>query len=98
MKQIHIWQGSFKRITIIPLLFFFLIMGCSSNKQMEDPEQWSNAQAAEWFDKKEWLPQGDLQPDASIDKKDFAVRYHSNPKRWNKAFDYLTKQDLSALE
>jgi YhcH/YjgK/YiaL family protein len=65
---------------------------------MEDPEQWSDAQAAEWFDNKEWLPQGDLQPDASIDKKDFAVRYHHNPERWNKAFDYLTKQDLSALE
>lgn len=65
---------------------------------MEDPEQWSDAQAAEWFDKKEWLPQGDLQPDASIDKKDFAVRYHHNPGRWNKAFDYLTQQDLSAVE
>lgn len=64
---------------------------------MEDPEQWSDEQAAEWFDKKEWLPQTGLQPDGSVDKKDFAVRYHRNPARWQKAFDYLTKQNLDTI-
>ena len=65
---------------------------------MEDPEQWTEAQAAEWFDKKEWLPAGEIQPHPSIDKKDFAIRYHRNPERWKKALEYLTKQDLSAVE
>lgn len=100
MKQIHAGQVAFTARMIIPfspvLLIFFLIMGCSSNKQMEDTAQWSDEQATEWFDKKEWLPKHDFQPDASIDRKDFAVRYHRNPERWEKAFEYLTKQDLAA--
>ena len=82
----------------LSVLIFFVIMGCSSNKQMEDPEQWSDAQAAEWFDSMEWLPETDIRPDASIDKKDFAVHYHRNPERWDRAFEYLTSQDLSGLQ
>lgn len=65
---------------------------------MEDTEKWSAAQAAEWFDSKEWLPETDFQPDASIDKKDFAVRYHRNPERWQKAFAFLTDPKLSSLD
>jgi YhcH/YjgK/YiaL family protein len=80
------------------VLLFLFIIGCSSNKQMEDTEKWSDAQAAEWFDKKEWLPKTNFQPDASIDKKDFAVRYHRNPGRWEKAFAFLTDPKLASLE
>ena len=65
---------------------------------MEDTEKWSDAQAAEWFEKKEWLPETNFQPDASIDKKDFAVRYHRNPERWKKAFAFLTDPKLTTLE
>jgi YhcH/YjgK/YiaL family protein len=73
------------------------MMSCSSNKPVEAPDQWSDAEVSEWFDKKEWLGKSGLQPDASIDKKDFAIRYHKNRERWDKAFDYLATQDMSAL-
>lgn len=67
------------------------------SKPSDNPEQWSDAQAAEWFDKKEWLGETSLQPHATIDKKDFAVRYHKNPMRWEKALDFLRNQDLDSI-
>jgi biofilm protein TabA len=79
-------------------LFLFLMISCHSGKHTEDPERWSEAQAVEWFDQKEWLGQTELQPHPSIDKKEFAARYHQNKERWDKAFAFLLNEDLSAIE
>ena len=80
------------------VLVFFLVSGCNSNTRVQNPEQWSESQAAEWFDQKEWLGQTELQPHASIDRKDFAVRYHRNPERWDKAFAFLKNEDLFDIQ
>lgn len=82
---------------LLYVLLFLVIIGCSANKEMKDPGKWSEAQAAEWFNRKEWLPQTGFQPDASIDKQDFAIRYHRNPERWEKAFAFLTNPNLPSL-
>lgn len=86
-----------KRYT--PLLaILFLMIGCTSEQRAENPENWSEDQASEWFDQKDWLGQTELQPDPSIDKKEFAVRYHQNKERWDKAFAFLKEENLSAVE
>lgn len=64
---------------------------------MENPEQWSEEEAAEWFNKREWLPASDLKPDASINKQELATAYHRNPDRWNKAFAFLVNTDLDTI-
>lgn len=78
-------------------LIFFLMTGCDTNTRKEEPEEWSESEAAEWFDQKKWLGQSELQPHASIDKRDFAVRYHRNRERWDKAFAFLEAQDLATI-
>lgn len=86
-----------KRYTPL-LVTLFLMIGCTSDQRAENPENWSEDQASEWFDQKDWLGQTELQPDPSIDKKEFAVRYHQNKERWDKAFAFLKDEDLSAVE
>ena len=74
------------------------MVGCTSDQRAENPENWSEDQVSEWFDQKEWLGQTELQPDPSIDKKQFAIRYHQHKDRWDKAFAFLKNEDLSAIE
>lgn len=80
------------------LVIFFIIFGCTSGQRAENPENWSEDQASEWFDQKDWLGQTELQPHPSIDKKEFAVRYHQNKERWDKAFAFLKDDNLSAVD
>ena len=75
------------------------IAACSSTeRRAEDPEKWSDVQIDDWFVGKEWLGDTQMQPDSSIDKKEFAVQYHRNKKRWDAAFAFLGKENLSAIE
>jgi YhcH/YjgK/YiaL family protein len=74
-----------------------LITGCVAKKHNKNPENWTDRQVSEWFDKKDWLGQTALQPDSSIDKKEFAIQYNRNKERWDKAFHYIKDKDLSAL-
>ena len=39
-----------------------------------------------------------IAPDASINKREFAVSYFKNKERWEKAFKFLKNSDLSKLE
>lgn len=90
-----------KRFTYLSIIFFVFAVaaGCtSSEKHVEDPENWTEAQVNEWFEGKEWLGETQMQPDPSIDKKEFAVQYHRNKKRWDAAFAFLKKENLSAIE
>lgn len=52
----------------------YLMIGCTSDQHAENHENWSEDRVYEWFDQKDWLGQNELQPDFSIDKKEFAVR------------------------
>jgi biofilm protein TabA len=84
------------RTILVPVLIIF-VSGCATNGNLKNPEKWSKEQASEWFNKKEWLGQTNLQADTSFDKKEFAVRYFKHKEWWDKAFNFLKTQDLSAI-
>ncbi|HLP72845.1 MAG TPA: YhcH/YjgK/YiaL family protein [Bacteroidales bacterium] len=69
------------------------IFGCSS-----DPSRWSEAKLDQWFQKGEWLNGWTVKPDASVNKREFAVSYFKNKERWDKAFKFLSLHDLTKLE
>jgi biofilm protein TabA len=85
------------RKSILTGILIILIVGCSSNNNSKSPEKWSKKQVSEWFDKKEWLGQTELQSDTSLDKREFAVQYNKHKEWWDKAFNFLKNKDLSAL-
>lgn len=85
-----------KTLVLTGILITFMI-GCTSNHNAGNPDKWSKKQVSEWFDQKEWLGQTELQPDSSFDKKEFAIRYHKNKAWWDKAFNFLKNEDLSAI-
>jgi biofilm protein TabA len=74
-----------------------VLTGCASTGNQNNPEKWSKKQATEWFNKKDWLGQTNLQVDTSFNKNEFAVRYFKNKVWWDKAFNFLKNEDLSAL-
>jgi YhcH/YjgK/YiaL family protein len=78
-------------------LLIVLMTGCASKSNLNNPEKWSIGQASEWFNKKDWLGQTNLQVDTSFDKKEFAVRYFKNKEWWDKAFNFLKNEDLMAI-
>ena len=69
--------------------------GCNNSK---DPSLWSTKEVDNWFDKQEWLNGWNVMPDASINKKEFAVYYFKNRERWDKAFAFLKDNDLKSLD
>lgn len=69
------------------------IFGCSS-----DPSGWSEAKLDKWFQKGEWLNGWKVKPDASVNKREFALSYFKNKERWDKAFKFLSLHDLNNLE
>jgi biofilm protein TabA len=83
--------------TILTGIIIAFVISCTSNTNIKTPEKWTKKQVAEWFDQKEWLGQTELQVDTSFDKKEFAIRYFTNKERWDKAFNFLKHEDLSAL-
>jgi YhcH/YjgK/YiaL family protein len=82
-------------LKIMVLTSFLTILGCKSSN---DPSSWSSKQTDEWFEKGEWLNGWSVKPDASIDRKAFAISYFKNKERWDKAFTFLKNSDLSKLE
>lgn len=69
------------------------LSGCSS-----DPAKWSDDKINTWFEKGEWLNGWKVKPDASINRKEFAISYFNNKKRWDKAFKFLNAHDLNTLQ
>ena len=72
--------------------------GLSGSKSASDPSTWSNKKIDKWFSKKEWLDNWAVSPDASINRREFAISYYKNKERWEKAFKFLKSNDLSKLE
>ena len=86
-----------KKIVILFILITGVI-GFSGCKSSNDPSSWTSSEADKWFDRKEWLNGWSITPDASINRKEFAVYYFKNRERWDKAFAFLKDNDLSKLE
>ena len=85
-----------KLIVFIMLLTSFL--GFNGCKFFNDPSTWSSRKVDKWFEKHEWLNGWTVSPDASINRKEFAVSYFKNKERWDRAFAFLKNNDLSKLE
>jgi biofilm protein TabA len=83
--------------TLLTGIIIAIAIACTSNNNTKTPEKWTNNQVSEWFNQIDWLGQTGLQADTSFDKKEFAIRYLRNKERWDKAFDFLKHEDLSAL-
>jgi YhcH/YjgK/YiaL family protein len=80
---------------IMILITFF---GLTGSKSASDPSTWSNKQVDKWFRKGEWSEGWPVTPDASINKKEFAILYYKNKERWAKAFKFLRNNDLTKLD
>jgi YhcH/YjgK/YiaL family protein len=82
-------------VSLMVLLSFFGILGSKSDS---DPATWSNKKIEKWFASNEWTGGWTITPDASINKREFAVSYFKNKERWEKTFNFLKNTDLSKLE
>ena len=72
--------------------------GLTGSKSDSNPATWSNKKVEKWFVTKEWIGGWTVSPDASINKREFAVSYFKNKERWDSAFKFLSTGDLSKLE
>lgn len=82
---------------MIVLSVLIVPTACNSKKE-KTPDQWSEGELTEWFNAGEWKRGWEATPDESIDQREFAIQYNLNPQRWEKAFQFLSEQDLSKLE
>ena len=82
---------------IITLLVIIMTSGCN-NKKNDPSRDWSEKELNEWFSKGEWRQGWSVQPDETVDKREFAKQYFKNSERWDKAFAFLKEQNLSALD
>lgn len=82
-------------IKIMVLTGLINLAGCNSSS---DPATWNDKKIDVWFEKGEWLNGWTVTPDASINRKEFAVSYYKNKERWDKAFTFLKNSDLKTLE
>lgn len=73
-----------------------LTVGACSDKN-PDPSKWSDEEINSWYEKKEWLQGWEVSPDASVNKRNFAVYYHKNPRHWDQAFHFLKTANLKGL-
>lgn len=82
----------------ISVMIFISFFGLTGRQNPTDPVNWSNKKISEWFLRKEWAAGWSVNPDESINKREFAIAYFRNQKRWEKAFSYLKNSDLTKLE
>ncbi|HNY15361.1 MAG TPA: YhcH/YjgK/YiaL family protein [Bacteroidales bacterium] len=80
---------------IMVLASLFGLFGCGNSS---DPSKWNEKQVNSWFEKGEWLNGWNVKPDASVNKKEFAVSYFRHKERWDKAFLFLKDNNLGSLE
>ncbi|MGQ8337463.1 YhcH/YjgK/YiaL family protein [Sunxiuqinia sp. A32] len=69
-----------------------VLISCQSNSIMDSKA------IRDWFEKGEWKQGWPIVVDESADQVDFAKYYHQNPRRWNKAFDFLSATDFQNIE
>ena len=86
-----------KKVIIISMVLISFF-GLTGTKNASDPTTWSNKKIEEWFAKKEWSQGWTVAPDASINKREFAISFFKNKDRWEKAFKFFVNNDLAKLE
>src|SRR5664280_3776648 len=86
------------RKIIAVIMILISLFGLTGNKSSPDPSSWSDKEIKNWFAKKEWYNGWTITPDASINKREFAISYFKNKDRWDKAFNFLKSTDFSKAE
>jgi biofilm protein TabA len=86
------------KIIIAKIMVLTSLLGLFGFQSSTDPSTWSKAEIDKWFDKGEWLNGWKIIPDASINRKEFAVSYFKQKARWDKAFAFLKNTDLAKVE
>jgi YhcH/YjgK/YiaL family protein len=85
--------------TSIIIISIMAIMTTACNHQKKtDPAGWTAEKLSEWFINGKWKQGWNVVPDELTDQREFAVQFHKNPERWEKAFSFLNETDLTALE
>src|SRR5680860_208315 len=80
---------------ILLIMIVLASVACSNNKT--NPEKWTDEDVNTWFEKQEWLGGWNVQPDASVNKRSFAIYYHNNPRHWDQAFKFLKTANLNEI-
>jgi YhcH/YjgK/YiaL family protein len=83
---------------LISIITIFIMASACNQQKRKVPDQWSEKELTEWFNKGEWKQGWNAQPDESVNQKEFARLYYENPERWDKAFQFLSEQNLAELE
>ncbi len=86
------------KLRIVLITVISVLMAACNNKRNDDPSQWSEEELNEWFSEGEWQHGFDATPDESVNQREMAIRYHMNPERWEKAFTFLSEQNLADLD
>jgi YhcH/YjgK/YiaL family protein len=81
---------------LILIIMTILTTTACSDKQA-DPAKWTDDEVNAWYEKKEWLQGWNVSPDASVNKRNFAIYYHKNPRHWDQAFHFLKSANLQEL-
>ena len=79
---------------IMAVTILLSLFGC---KTSDDPSTWSAKQIDAWFEKAEWLNGWQVEPDATTNRKAFAISYFKQKDRWDKAFKFLKETDLENI-
>lgn len=80
---------------ILIIMTILATVACSDNKP--DPAKWTDEEVNGWYEKKEWLQGWKISPDASVNKRNFAIYYHKNQRHWEQAFHFLKSANLHEL-
>jgi biofilm protein TabA len=80
------------------ILMVLLNISVSGKLLAGDPSTWNDKKLDKWFTKTTWLQGWTVKPDNSINKREFAVSYFKNKKRWDNAFKFLKSNNLQNLE
>ncbi len=83
---------------VIEVMLMISLLGLMGSSSTTDPSAWSKEKIDMWFGKAEWLNGWEVTPDSSINRRELAVSYFKNKKRWDDAFRFLKDNDLSKLE
>jgi len=89
-------ESKIMKLKLIGLIMTIIAAAGCSDKNV-NVAKWSDDEVNSWFEKKEWLGDWNVGPDASVDKRTFAVLYHKNPRHWDQAFHFLKSADLKAM-
>ena len=84
------------KLKLIGLIMTIMVGAGCSDKNV-NVAKWTDDEVNSWYEKKEWLGGWKVAPDESVNKRNFAVYYHKNPRHWDQAFHFLKSANLKEL-